>query len=752
LLKWVVVGVVVVLVVGGGIAAFALGGDGDDDTPVLITAKVVRRDLREEVTVTGTLGRVEERTISVSGASASGSGAGSAGGAAGAAGGAGGGGATVSTVHVEDGGTPEAGQPILALDGRDSVTENGEVPFFRMLDVGATGVDVLQLEKILTDTGFSPGKIDQLYTERTRSALAQWQASHLYPGDNPTTDQTMTVSLQPGTGYTVGAQSSAAATIGPYVPPFKPAAFRSPQNAAAPARDAAVNAVVDGVANGGVDVVPAAFLACPPPPPTSTVTISGSATVSEGGSATITVTASPAPDPGCPIQVLLTAGGDATPGVDFNSFAPTVNLTSATPSASFALRTRSDVLAESTEHVLVSVAPSPSGSYTLGSPNSATVTITDAGVKPRVSLIPGVGQVPEGTPATFTIGLDKPLNVPLQVFLDFGGTALIGDDFSPPGGALIVPAGSASLPVTIPTLNDDRVEPDKVLTVRLQPRSAYNIGANGGDVLIASEDVPEVSIVGGSATSRGGSSLFLIVADQAPLVDTTVQYQATGTAQPGVDVRPLTGTVLLPAGATSAAVPLFTLNTDVVFIPTDIIVAQWPTPVSKVLVEAGDIVPAGTPLFSITESGFTVTLKASAGDRSDLEVGQQVTVQVQGGTASATGVITELDETATVDPETQQQTYEGKVQVQGDLGAADGAPVTIDVILEDKPGVLTVPIAAVKQNGRGQDVVRVIDLNRGGRIEERVVKTGLAEGSYIEITSGLKGNEVVVVEVDQGPA
>ena len=195
---------------------------------------------------------------------------------------------------------------------------------------------------------------------------------------------------------------------------------------------------------------------------------------------------------------------------------------------------------------------------------------------------------------------------------------------------------------------------------------------------------------------------------------------------------------------------MLTLNTDVVFIPTDMIVAHWPTRVSKVLVKEGDIVPAGTPLFSITETGFTVTLKASAADRSKLKVGQEVTVQVQGGDKSATGVITELDENATIDPETKQQTYQGKVQVQGDLGAADGAPVTIDVVLEDKPGVLTVPIAAVKQNGDGQDVVRVIDLKHGGRISEHVVKTGLAEGSYIEVKKGLNGDEVVVVQVDQG--
>jgi multidrug efflux pump subunit AcrA (membrane-fusion protein) len=62
---------------------------------------------------------------------------------------------------------------------------------------------------------------------------------------------------------------------------------------------------------------------------------------------------------------------------------------------------------------------------------------------------------------------------------------------------------------------------------------------------------------------------------------------------------------------------------------------------------------------------------------------------------------------------------------------------------------LTVPIAAVKQNGSGQDVVRVIDLTHGGQVHEVPVQTGLTEGSFIEVSKGLRGDETVVVEVDQ---
>ena len=91
------------------------------------------------------------------------------------------------------------------------------------------------------------------------------------------------------------------------------------------------------------------------------------------------------------------------------------------------------------------------------------------------------------------------------------------------------------------------------------------------------------------------------------------------------------------------------------FLPTDIDRRHTGRPrVGKVLVKEGDIAAAGKPLFSITETGFTVTLKASAADRTKLKVGQAGHgAAVQGGGKSATGVITELDENATTDRDDQ---------------------------------------------------------------------------------------------------
>ncbi len=97
--------------------------------------------------------------------------------------------------------------------------------------------------------------------------------------------------------------------------------------------------------------------------------------------------------------------------------------------------------------------------------------------------------------------------------------------------------------------------------------------------------------------------------------------------------------------------------------------------------------PPGTPVLSLTDPSFTVTLQASASDRTKLKVGQHCTVQLVGGTEERAG----HDLAARREPHlaeasqpggAQQQVYEGKIQV-GDLGAADGASVTLEVIVKE---------------------------------------------------------------------
>ena len=189
-------GAVVLAVAAGGVAVWQLRSDDTADEtadtgPTFVIAPVERRTLVDEVTVRGQIRRDELQRITspVEG--------------------------QVSSLLVESGDTVEAGDTILALNGRAGVAVNGTFSFFRQLDVGGEGPDVLQLEEILTAEGFDVGTVDELFTEQTRVGLAGWQAAQGYGGATTENDESVNVSLQNGTGYSVGALSSIGYVVEP---------------------------------------------------------------------------------------------------------------------------------------------------------------------------------------------------------------------------------------------------------------------------------------------------------------------------------------------------------------------------------------------------------------------------------------------------------------------------------------------------------------------------------------------------------
>ena len=111
--------------------------------------------------------------------------------------------------------------------------------------------------------------------------------------------------------------------------------------------------------------------------------------------------------------------------------------------------------------------------------------------------------------------------------------------------------------------------------------------------------------------------------------------------------------------------------------------------------------------------------------------------------APDTGYIVELDDNATID-QAGGETYEGVVETDTPLDAVDGAGVNVDVVLEERIDAITVPVAAVLQNSEGEDVVRVVLSD--GTTRQVIVRVGLSEGAFVEIESGLNGDELVLVE------
>jgi hypothetical protein len=806
--------VLVVLVAAGGIAYAVTGGSSTNSQgPVIIFSKVQTRTLQDTVALNGTLARKQIRNVT---AATQG---------------------IVSAVNSTNGSTTNAGDVMFAINGRDAVAEQGTVPFFRSLAPGDQGEDVLQLKQILAASGDYPGPINNLYTEQTQFALAQWQAQHHYPNSTPATPQSVTVALTQGSGYKLGAGDSAGLTIGP--PPaqtsrsssggevhgtltaFRPAvaprtttpvltiqsvdddvAQGAPATfvisaSSAPTTDTTVNLTSGGTAGSGDIVTPPTSVVLPTGmtsvsvqvqtrvnttveqaptvvlslasgtgytvgDPSSaqttiknsnvpTLQITGGTTVSPGGSATLTITADQAPL--VDTQVALSIGGSAVAGTDYDPVQPVVTLSAGTTSATVTFNTLNTNVIQSGKYIVVALTASPS-TYSVGTQGSTVITIGGSGALPTVTLSSPTTYLQKGQPYDVTVSLSEAVSTPLTIDLKYGGTAAQGTDYTVPGGSIVVPAGQTSTVVAIPTVTNNVVESDRVLTVSLSSSASYTTGTpNTLSVTITSSVLPTLNITSNMSTvSQGGAATFTITADQAPVMNTSVNFTVQGTAVPGQNYVPLVGTALLQAGHTQVTVVLQSLETNVTFEPTDMIVGQWPIRVGQVFVKAGATVAPGEAMLSLTESDLTVTLQASAADRSKLALGQHCTVQIAGETNEGTGTITELDATPTVISSGgaggSSQVYEGKIEVS-DLTGADGSQVSINVVDQQVNDALTVPIAAVKQNGSGVDVVRVIDLAKGGSVTEVPVTTGLTEGSYIQITKGLQLGELVIAGADQ---
>ncbi|MGH9090396.1 MAG: peptidoglycan-binding protein, partial [Acidimicrobiales bacterium] len=190
----IVAGVAVLALAAAGVAVGLVatsGGSGAKQGEVIVFGKVQTRTLQDTVSLSGTLARKQIRNVTASGSG------------------------LVSTVTATDGSTVQPDKRLFALNGRPAVAEQGTVRFFRSLTLGDEGQDVLQLKKILTAAGDYPGPMTDYFNQQTQFALAQWQAQEGYPNAAPATQQAVTVSLEQGSGYKVGAQDSAGLTIGP---------------------------------------------------------------------------------------------------------------------------------------------------------------------------------------------------------------------------------------------------------------------------------------------------------------------------------------------------------------------------------------------------------------------------------------------------------------------------------------------------------------------------------------------------------
>jgi len=165
------------------------------------------------------------------------------------------------------------------------------------------------------------------------------------------------------------------------------------------------------------------------PKPTVTITANDSTATEAGptiGQFTVTRMGSTA----SALTVYFAVSGTATSGSDYSSIGTSVTIPKKSASAAVTVTPINDTLVESDETVVVTL--STNAAYTVGTPSSATVTITsdDIASLPTVTITANDATATEAGPTTgqFTVTRTGSTTSALAVYFAVSGTATSGSD------------------------------------------------------------------------------------------------------------------------------------------------------------------------------------------------------------------------------------------------------------------------------------------------------------------------------------
>ena len=136
------------------------------------------------------------------------------------------------------------------------------------------------------------------------------------------------------------------------------------------------------------------------------------------------------------------------------------------------------------------------------------------------------------------------------------------------------------------------------------------------------------------------------------------------------------------------------------------------------------------------------TISISENEIGELKKGQEVEITLTADeTKTYTGSITKIDSVGTYS--SSGTTFSAVVEFENDGNVKLGMSLSCTVILEEEKDVISVPIEAVNERNNGEEYVNKI--KDDGTAQETTIETGIADDSYVQVTSGLDLNDKVQI-------
>ena len=182
-----------------------------------------------------------------------------------------------------------------------------------------------------------------------------------------------------------------------------------------------------------------------------------------------------------------------------------------------------------------------------------------------------------------------------------------------------------------------------------------------------------------------------------------------------------------------------------------------PRRIGQQTASVGSAVSSGSPVLTTTSTAQNVVVQLDATDQTLAVVGRRVNVDLPDG-SSVPGRIVSVGKVAQSSSSSSSSSTAGasssssstpSATIEVDIallrpapGALDQAPVDVDLTTQSASNVLAVPVTAlVALLGGGY----AVEVSSGGTTRLVAVTPGLYAGGYVELTSGVKAGERVVV-------
>lgn len=416
-----------------------------------------------------------------------------------------------------------------------------------------------------------------------------------------------------------------------------------------------------------------------------------------------------------------TSNGTATAGLDYTAVSGTLVWADGDFSPkSFTIPIATDIAQESNETVIITLS-NPTGGVTIGSPNSAVLTILDDDSPPTISISDVT--LPEGNGPNqllFNITLSTPTGQPVTVrYSTANGTALAGSDYtSVIAGLVTFNPGETLKQIAIDIVGDFIVEPDETFFVDLSDATNASIFDSQGVGILLNDDTAGVIFFESATFSvNEGTPVAIITVRRTGGLSSgvSVQYSSIdGTATAGQDFTRVTGVLVFAPGETTRTFTIPIIN-DQIDEPDETLNLALENPTGGAVL--------GSPInaiVTIVDDDATPTISINDISRTEGDAGTTAfnfTVSVDGQSSQVISV--------------NYSTANGSAVAPGDFTAIQNATVTFN------PGQTSKQITVLVNGDYARELNETFFLNLSGAI-----------GAFIADAQG----EATIVNDDVGGA